>query len=107
VIEVFKILHHVYDSDVCGCILKLSDNKKTRSLIETTRTLITIGRQEIHFCHASCKAVCLQLLEILEISWNFIVAAGKIYNSVLYFAVCQSIMSETCVFTGYRSIGWS
>ena len=29
-IEVFKILHHVYDSDVCEGILKLSDNKKTR-----------------------------------------------------------------------------
>ena len=29
-IEVFEILHHVYDSDVCEGILKLSDNKKTR-----------------------------------------------------------------------------
>ena len=29
-IDVFKILHHVYDSDVCEGILKLSDNKKTR-----------------------------------------------------------------------------
>ena len=34
------------------------------------------------------SARCVQLLEILEISWNFVVAAGKIYNSVLYFAVC-------------------
>ena len=29
-IEVFKILHHIYDSDVCEDILKLSDNNKTR-----------------------------------------------------------------------------
>ena len=29
-IEVFKILHHVYDSDACEGILKLSDNKNTR-----------------------------------------------------------------------------
>ena len=29
-IEVFKILHDIYDSDVCEGILKLSDNKKTR-----------------------------------------------------------------------------
>ena len=28
--EVFKILHHVYDSDVCEVILELSDNRKTR-----------------------------------------------------------------------------
>jgi len=28
--EVFKIPHYVYDSDVCEGILKLSDNKKTR-----------------------------------------------------------------------------
>ena len=34
-IEVFKILHHVYDSDVCECILKLSDNKKTRGQIHS------------------------------------------------------------------------
>ena len=33
-IEVFKILHHVYDSDdVCEGILKLSDNKKTRVIL--------------------------------------------------------------------------
>jgi len=29
-IEVLKILYHIYDSDVCEDILKLSDNKKTR-----------------------------------------------------------------------------
>ena len=28
--EVFKILHHIYDSDVCEGMLKLPDNKKTR-----------------------------------------------------------------------------
>ena len=34
-------------------------------------------------------------LEILEISWNFVVASGKMYNPVLYFIVC--LLSVLCL----------
>jgi len=53
---------------------------------------------------------CLQLLEILEISWNFVLALRKIYNSVLYFAV--SLLLVLCLRlvyydkTPYVSLTW-
>jgi len=80
-----KKLHLGY---VLAAIILLVGISLTDGKLNSVCLLIIVSRQ----IDATHKPGCLQLLEILEISRNFVVAPGKIYNSDLYFTVCLLIL---------------